>query len=183
VLATGVALSAVLLSPHVRDAVHLGAEKSLAQAVSDVFIDEAVSLGHSKVTGHELFYAAAVVEAASEGFVDSPPSRTQVSWRTELHSLWSLSSCSRVRFPGRPSGIGELIVSSKVLSCASIGVEGSWYPGVKTTATTMPAVSRTEATRMLPEPRLLRRDIGSSGVFAKLSRELGKEATDCLDSF
>jgi hypothetical protein len=31
-----------------------------------VFADEAVSLDPSKVTGHELFYAAAVVEAASE---------------------------------------------------------------------------------------------------------------------
>lgn len=36
---------------------------------------------------------------------------------------------------------------------------------------------------MLLEPRLLRRDIGSSGVCVKLSRELGREAIDCLDSF
>jgi hypothetical protein len=65
-LATTVALTAVLLFPHLREALHPGAEKSLVQVVSEVFVDDAISLGHSKVTGHELFYAAAVVEAASE---------------------------------------------------------------------------------------------------------------------
>jgi hypothetical protein len=65
-LATSLALAAVLLFPHLREAVYLGAEKSLAQAMSDVFVGEAVSLEPSKRTGHELFYAAAVVETASE---------------------------------------------------------------------------------------------------------------------
>lgn len=65
-LAATAVLTAVLLFPHVRDAVHLGAEKSLVQAVSEVFAEEAVGLGHAKVTGHELFYAATLVEAASE---------------------------------------------------------------------------------------------------------------------
>ena len=65
-LATSVALSAVLVFPHVRDALYLGAGKSLIQAVTETFADEAVSLDHSKVTGRELFYAAAVVEAASD---------------------------------------------------------------------------------------------------------------------
>jgi hypothetical protein len=64
-LATAVAMTAVLLYPHVRDAVHLGAEKSLVQAVSEVFAQPAVSLDPSRMTGHELFYAAAVIEAAS----------------------------------------------------------------------------------------------------------------------
>jgi hypothetical protein len=65
-LATSVAMTAVLLYPYLRDAVHLGAEKSLVQAVTDVFSDEPVRLDPPKGTGHELFYAAGVVEAASE---------------------------------------------------------------------------------------------------------------------
>jgi hypothetical protein len=64
-LATAVAMTAVLLYPHLRDAVHLGAEKSLVQAVSEVFAAPAVSLDPARMTGHELFYAAAVVETAS----------------------------------------------------------------------------------------------------------------------
>jgi hypothetical protein len=64
-LATTVVLSAVLLFPHLRESVHVGAEKSLVRAVADVFAEDAVSLDPSKITGLELFYAAAVVEAAS----------------------------------------------------------------------------------------------------------------------
>jgi hypothetical protein len=64
-LATGATLAAVLLFPHLREAVHLGAGKSLARAVSAAFVDQAVSLDPSRITGQELFYAAAVIEAAS----------------------------------------------------------------------------------------------------------------------
>ncbi len=65
-LATAVTMTAVLLFPYLRGALYLGAEKSLVQAVGDLLVDEAVSPGRSKVSGQELFYAAAVVEAASE---------------------------------------------------------------------------------------------------------------------
>jgi hypothetical protein len=65
-LATTAALTAVLLFPHLRDAVYLGAEKSLVQAVSDVFAEPTVSLDPAKGTGQELFYAAGVLEAAAE---------------------------------------------------------------------------------------------------------------------
>jgi hypothetical protein len=65
-LATGVALTAVLLFPHLRESVHLGAEKSLVQAVTDLSVEDAVSLDPSKVSGQELFFAAGVVEAASD---------------------------------------------------------------------------------------------------------------------
>jgi hypothetical protein len=60
--ATAVALGVVLLFPYLREALYLGAEKSLVQAVSDVFAEPTVSLDQSKVTGQELFYAAALVE-------------------------------------------------------------------------------------------------------------------------
>jgi len=64
-LVTALVLAAVLLLPHVRKAVYLGAEKSLLEAVGEAFADEAISLDPSKGTGYELFYAAAVVEAAA----------------------------------------------------------------------------------------------------------------------
>jgi hypothetical protein len=65
-LATTVAVTAVLLFPYLREALYPGAEKPLAQAVGQIFVEDAVGLSDANVTGHELFYAAALVEAAAE---------------------------------------------------------------------------------------------------------------------
>jgi hypothetical protein len=65
-LCTAVALSAVLLFPYLRDALHLGAETGVVEATADVFGGgDAVHLGTDKSSGHELFFAAGLVEAAS----------------------------------------------------------------------------------------------------------------------
>jgi hypothetical protein len=65
-MATAGALSVVLLFPYLREALYLGAEKSLVEAVSDVFAEPTVSLDPAKVTGQELFYAAALVAGTRE---------------------------------------------------------------------------------------------------------------------
>ena len=65
-LATAVAVTTVLLFPYVRSALYLGAEKTLVQTVSEVVVDQTDGSDRSKTTGGELFYAAALVAAASE---------------------------------------------------------------------------------------------------------------------
>ncbi len=61
-----IAVSAVVLFPFLREAVHLGSEKSVVEAVEDIVSDEPVELAQRMDSGHELFLAAALVDAVAQ---------------------------------------------------------------------------------------------------------------------
>jgi hypothetical protein len=143
--AAAIALSAVVLFPFLREAVHLGSEKSVVQAMEDIVSDEPVDLDHRMDSGRELFLAAALVDAVSKAslydlgrywlypFVNLvprffwPDKPYAFDWSVGIYNLLPVYHPGWILYPGIfPTGVADTFVRFSWFGVLAWFIFGWW---------------------------------------------------------